>query len=196
MNVPDENGWTLLYEAAEMGDLPALNFWAGHGGDVNKAEKDGTSPLAVALALHHNAAAVFLIQHGADVNSKDRFGLMPLHFALQNLTDALKADEPDVVPDLVARGADVNAPGRLDSPPLEILEWSRPVAPPLGCTVAERARFDRVNAESLADMRLLVAHGADVNDRHGWGGQTLLQIASYRKDADAIRLLTDAGEKK
>ena len=196
LDMPDDYGKTMLYEAAETGDLATLKFCVDHGGSVNRADKAGRSPLAAALSTRHNAAASFLIQHGADINSKDKSGLMPLHFAMDNLTDALEAGEPDVVPDLVARGADVNAPGRLNAPPLEIMVRSRPVPSPPGRTPAQQARFDQVNAEGLADMRLLIAHGADVNNLNKWSGQTLLQIASNRKDAEAVQVLIGAGEKK
>src|SRR5687767_14707049 len=74
-----------MYQAADRGDTAALRRLLDAGVDVNVPCKDTTSmdrdtfeqsrtPLLVAAAGGHEAAAMLLVARGADVNARGSFG--------------------------------------------------------------------------------------------------------------------------
>jgi serine/threonine-protein phosphatase 6 regulatory ankyrin repeat subunit A/serine/threonine-protein phosphatase 6 regulatory ankyrin repeat subunit B len=164
--------------------------------------RDPKAELIWAIAEHRADVAMRLIREGADVNS--RFEWDPstaLWLAAGSKRDT--AEMTEVVKALVAKGADVNKPGRGGMPPLNnaILVRSVAVAQLLVEHGADLRAKDNLGFSALhmaADAgdaricKLLLEHGADVNATDKWGC-TPLDVAKPGQHADAIAVLKGAG---
>ena len=117
-------GFTPLLFAARVGDLESARVLLAAGADVNATTPEDGTALVVATASGHEELAVFLLENGADPNVSDAIGVTPLHWALQEGLRAISAGRtgatdrfwydnrgnmPDLVRELLARGADPNA---------------------------------------------------------------------------------------
>ncbi|KAF9625243.1 hypothetical protein IFM89_020829 [Coptis chinensis] len=70
--------------ASYNGDLYQLKSLIRSGGDPNKTDYDGRSPLHLAASKGYEDITLFLIQEGVDVNISDNFGNTPLFEAIKN----------------------------------------------------------------------------------------------------------------
>ncbi|KAG7986210.1 hypothetical protein I3843_03G069900 [Carya illinoinensis] len=75
--------------AAYHGDLYQLKGFIRTGGDPNKTDYDGRSPLHLAASRGHEDVTLFLIQEGVDINIRDYFGNTPLLEAIKNGHDRI-----------------------------------------------------------------------------------------------------------
>lgn len=75
--------------AAYHGDLYQLKGFIRAGGDPNKTDYDGRSPLHLAASRGHEDVTLFLIQEGVDINIRDYFGNTPLLEAIKNGHDRI-----------------------------------------------------------------------------------------------------------
>jgi ankyrin repeat protein len=89
------------------------------GADINVRMPGGGTPLHLAIQLHHDGLAAFLIGQGAHVKLVDDYGSTPLHLAVLDYrsglaslligqgADPLAADKQGLIPpDLVPPGVD------------------------------------------------------------------------------------------
>lgn len=60
-----------LHDAAEAGDLPAVQDSLGRSFPVNAFNELGLTPLHLAVRGEHFAVVEYLLRHGADVNAHD-----------------------------------------------------------------------------------------------------------------------------
>jgi ankyrin repeat protein len=124
-----------------------------------------------------------LISRGAPVNTRFSYGSSPL----------LATSQPEIIQALVNRGADVNAAdddgitaligavSRLDGKTTEFLldkgadteAQGHYVGTPLMCAIIYNPHFNPT-------LSLLLAHGANVNVRGGWGSTALITAATAR----------------
>ena len=83
-NTVNNNGYSLLYEAAYLGDLNATKLLLKYGANINLASNSDScsrTPLIEALRFRHLKVALFLAQKGADLTQKDScFERTPLHW--------------------------------------------------------------------------------------------------------------------
>jgi ankyrin repeat protein len=198
VNAANKLGRTALWHAVKGGRAADVEALLQAGVDVNKADKDGFSPLSVAASAQ---IATMLIEHGADLNAANRFGATALLYAarqgcadvvevlLQAGADVNKADENGFAPlsvaataviatMLIERGADVNAANKLGHTALLI--------------AGRKGRADVVKA--------LVQAGADLNkadmsgrlpltvaaDEGLWSLVTLLARLNRHANVDAL----------
>ena len=138
---------TRLADAAQGGDIAAVEALLQAGGDVDVPDSHGTAALHWATYRDDVAMVARLIAAGADVNRASRYGATPLSLACVAANPAIVEPLLDVgaYPNLVAAG----------EPPL------------LTC-----ARTGRVET-----VELLLAHGANPNVTDDWKGQTALMWA-------------------
>ena len=158
------DGATALQWAAHWNDLQMADLLLRAGADANAANNLGVTPLA--LACENAAAALVerLLAAGADPNRAQRSGLTPLMIAA-------RTGNANVVETLLARGAAVNA--AVGKTGHSALMWA----------VGEGHRDS---------VRLLVAHGADVDARAKTGFTPLL-FAARSGDVESAALLLAAG---
>ena len=138
---------TRLADAAQAGDIAAVEALLQAGGDVDVPDSHGTTALHWATYRDDIAMVARLIAAGADVNRANRYGATPLSLACVAANPAIVEPLLDVgaYPNLAAAG----------EPPL------------LTC-----ARTGRVET-----VELLLAHGANPNVTDDWKGQTALMWA-------------------
>jgi len=132
------------------------------------------SDMKILMAARSAAMVKMLLDHGSDPNMSDKNGATPLHYLVTS-PSAL-----DIVSILIRSGANVNAAaeGRGNGTPLhEASQW---YFEGLDHSVGERL------------IRLLVAHGADINASE-YMGKTLLHKAVENDKPDLLALALELG---
>ena len=76
--------------------------FADAGGDLDRPDSEGVTPLNDALRRHYVRLAQYLLSRGARINAPDRSGCTPLH-------TAVSSGDLELAKDLLRRGADPNA---------------------------------------------------------------------------------------
>lgn len=132
-----------LHEAAENGNVEAINVLLEAGADVNARNEDGGTPLHSAAARGHAKAVKRLLKEGADVNAKNKSGVTPLHVGARKY--------PYLAMVLLEAGADVHAKDEAGGTPLH-----------------HAAYFGRVKI-----ARVLLKAGADVHAKDEAGRTAL-----------------------
>ncbi|WP_372896087.1 ankyrin repeat domain-containing protein [Stieleria sp.] len=88
--------------AAHDGKLRVVELCLESGMDVNEADANGLTPLAMAAYNGHDAIVKLLIKHNATIDARDRTGKTPL-------IHAASGPAPTTVEILLDAGADINA---------------------------------------------------------------------------------------
>ena len=203
-------GQTALMWAAGEGHLLAMSELIRAGAEIGARSHAGFSALLFAVRQGHIDVARALLDAGADVNDslpkrsgrgwgtdnapegQPEVGASALEIAVSNAHFEIAAL-------LLERGADPNAAGP-GWTPLHTTSWVR--KPGVGSN--DPAPEGSGNVDSLAMVRKLVAHGADVNFRmtsarspgkHSLDtlGATPFLAAARTADADLMRLLHELG---
>jgi len=186
VNVKDRFGFTPLREAAWYGHKEIAELLLDKGTDVNaKGGPVGRTPLHEAALRGHKEIAELLIANGADVNAKDNYGATPLDWAIDDeiadlirnhggktgeewtaLIDAAADGNIEVVKQLLAAGANVNAKNKWGGTPLH---W------------AARGGHKEI-------VELLIAKGVNVNAKDDEGETPLDQAGtSWPEISDLLR---------
>lgn len=153
-----------LHDAASAGDVTAVKSLLDAGADRDSKDKNGETPLNLAILAGHDDVALMLLEAGASVEARNRGGFTPLHAAAY-------AGAPDIAAALLDRGADVNdRRNKAGVTPLSV--------------AAEQG-----NAEVA---KVLLDHGAgiEVAEQNGY---TPLTRALWRNQDKVIALLQAAG---
>jgi ankyrin repeat protein len=134
-----------LTRAINRQDLDALSTILKSGADVNSRDKDGRTPLMIAVSAGNASLKVinFLIDHGADVNLLEpRREWSCVHFAAA-------MNRVDIVGTLIAKGAALD---------LQDIDGNTPL---WRAVMSSQGKGDVI--------RLLLSHGADQNlkNKHG-----------------------------
>jgi ankyrin repeat protein len=163
-------GMTALHFAARDGQMDAVQELVADGAGVNEVSASTqTSPMVEALINAHFDVAKYLLEHGADPKLQNADGLTAL-YAVEDMQwrsntwypQPTAAEEKtnylDLMKELVAKGADINAR-------MTRVLWYRKFrygsdwADVAGATTFWRA----AQANDVAGMKLLVSLGADPN---------------------------------
>jgi ankyrin repeat protein len=219
VNSRDDDGNTLLMQAAVYATAADLDFLLSHGADVNAANKAGHT--ALMRAMPDLAKIKLLVEHGGDVNANVR-GTTPLLIA------AGTRSAGDVVKYLIQRGADLKAVDGLGldavmtaaaagaAGNLKILldagssgsseTKNRPVPTTTRISKLDQATIDRLKkrgegytalmsaarAECDTCIRLLLEHNADAKAKTD-AGMTALHYAAFKGNLSMVRLFLEAG---
>lgn len=152
-------------DAAERGDLEAVQGLLRQGADPNAAQNDGMTGLHWAASRNDTELARALLYAGATVRAATRLGgYAPLHLAS-------RAGHAEVAEVLLEAGADAN---RYTS---------------TGATAMHFA----AEADATGVIEALAARGGDVNARDRFAERTPLMFAAARGADRAVEALTSAG---
>jgi uncharacterized protein (TIGR03067 family) len=102
-----------LHRIVTKGNVKQVQSLLAKGADINKKNKQGETPLYVAVKRDDKAMVEFLVAEGADIDAKNKDGQTPLHIAARQ-------GHKYVAALLIERGAHPNAKNRWNRTPLDI----------------------------------------------------------------------------
>ncbi|KAK3600988.1 hypothetical protein CHS0354_008098 [Potamilus streckersoni] len=102
--VVNDSHQTMLHVCAKYNIVAALQFLVNCGGDVEKTNSEGQTPLILACKLSKPDCIYYLIQIQAKLDTRDNYGRIGLHYAA--LSNRLNGN---VLIALIRSGSDVNA---------------------------------------------------------------------------------------
>jgi ankyrin repeat protein len=192
-------GNSALHFAAREGQLEAVRELVAAGANVNVVSgSDHMSPLLQAIITGHFDIAKLLLEHSADPNLVSATaGLFPLwatidaRYAYHEWYPAPSVDQEntnylDLIKELLDHGANVNA--RLGSKP-----WFRTFGNSSGPDPAGSTAFWRAaQANDVAAMKLLIAHGADPNIKTTHGCSPLLVATGIQHSYQGANMVPEA----
>jgi len=131
---------------------------------ADSASPDGTTPLHLAVRANDLAAVNKLLAAGADAKSANRYGITALYLACENAN-------PAIIERLLQAGADANAVS----------------------TEGETALMTVARTGVVEAARVLLDHGAKVDAREEWHGQTALMWAVNEQHPAMVKELIAHG---
>lgn len=188
-----------LAKAIHDGDLKAVRAQLDGGVDVNARDADGNTPLLLAAVFAGPECVELLLKKGADANAANKAGATPLTRAA---TDYRKSKL------LIEAGADVKAKSGFGKTPIMIAAIKYGNSKTVKLLIDKRADAKARDANGVSPIlvaastgdldtvKMLVEHGADVNEmpgpnpRHG-GSRTPLGWAACRNDVPMVRYLLE-----
>ncbi|XP_074222432.1 ankyrin repeat and death domain-containing protein 1A isoform X4 [Camelus bactrianus] len=159
----DKLGRTAFHQAAEHGQLDALDFLVGSGCDHSVKDKEGNTALHLAARQGHLAVLQRLVDIRLDLEEQNAEGLTALHAAAERI-------HPDCVQLLLRAGSSVNALTQQGASPLHL---------------AVRHNFPVL-------VQLLIDSGSDL-DATDHRQQTPLHLAAEHAWQDIAEMLLVAG---
>ncbi len=103
LDVPTEEGGTLLHAAAAGGSLRIVETLVARGFDVNGRDRFGWVPLHFAVEQGRRENITFLKEKGADLNARNSLGQTPFNLAVER-------EDSEMIEFLKSLGADASAP--------------------------------------------------------------------------------------
>ncbi|SVE42319.1 uncharacterized protein METZ01_LOCUS495173, partial [marine metagenome] len=178
-----------LIKAAKIGSIQDIRHSLSEGANVNAKDNLGRCALYFAAEKNHKEIAELLIAEGADVNSENSGGQTPLYAAAwqghEELIDLFrkhggksKLELPDKKPIVDKRIIDAAQKGNIRFIKIRLADTVFPVdlnntKDQFGMTALDWAA--QRGYKEIAE--LLIASGADVNERHEFSGNTPLNWA-------------------
>jgi ankyrin repeat protein len=167
MNTRDDDAWTPLLAAATSDDhLPTIEYLIEHGADLDAVTRNGVSALMLSIRHGQYVVARFLVSKGADVNIAD------IVRGDTTLIDAAEREDPEIVRQIIQRGADINQTNDAKWTPI----------------------LQACKSGSLEVVKVLLEYGADPAEPCRCGcGTTPLQGACGQGHVEIVRYLLDLG---
>ena len=189
VNAPQGDGATALHWAVHLDDLATVDLLIRAGARVNVADDTGATPLYLASMNRHAALLERLLVAGANPNATLLNGETALMMCA-------RAGDPASVKSLLVHGAQVNAKERMHDQ--TALMWAvsekRPAVVKLLIEVgAEIGARSRAYPQVVTGEETQRAGREELNYTILRGGSTALLFAARVGDAEAARLLLDAG---
>lgn len=181
----NDEGQTLLYLKAQVGDVESVALLLGKGADVNAKDDAGTTPLhAAALRCclcgdekteqitKSTRVAALLLRNGADLNAADEHGNTPLITVAS--VSHVDGDGTKMAKLLLDKGADVNVRNKDGDTPL-----------------MTAARSSQLDGDYLGLAKILLSTGAGIQVKNN-AGFTAIDYARSRHNKSLAELLTRA----
>lgn len=184
----DTFGATPLHDAH---NAEAAEFLIAHGANIYARDKYGRTPLH---CVKYAGAAEVLIMHGANVNARDNYGGTPLHTLFSDNPVAI------IIPNmfseniqlLVKHGADINAQDDNGCTPLNIVLytakkfWFEDSSIFKEDSLLKHFYTQRAKNDFLDGIvRILIAHGADINAVDNAGNKASDVIEMLKKSENS-----------
>ncbi|MEM9884802.1 MAG: ankyrin repeat domain-containing protein [Bacteroidota bacterium] len=190
-NVSNEEGWTLLMEAADEANFDFVQFLVEKGADVNAQSNMGWTALMEAVDEESLKLVRYLIQQGANTNLKTYSDFtdsgsdhitFTVHRGWTALFEAVDQNTELLAALLIRNGANVNA------------SVSRTV---LNDNRTARAKYNNwtvlmeaVEREQPDMVRLLLSNGADAKAKNS-RGESVLDVARKTGNVQIINLINN-----
>ena len=185
VDAANDLGATPLWIASNNGSAAMVRRLLAAGAHPNVELLLGETPLMAASRSGNPDVVTQLIDKGAGVNARGARGQTPLMWAVSE-------QHPDVVKVLLSRGADIHARSDVLSqmmavPPHGKPEYNRMI--PFG---GETALMFAARVGDLESAKLLLAAGANVNDKDAWGVSAMV-LAAHSGFTGMVEFLLDKG---
>ncbi len=194
----DSQGYTPLHDSVYDNEPEPVQLLLEAGADANAATAQGFTPLHLAALDNADKVAELLLTHGSRVNTAANDGETPLAFAAMT-------GNADLVRTLLRAGANANTAETDGMTPLlraayygdsaEVLQLLAEAGANLHATTQDSgagALHYAAPGGREANLRALLALGADVNARDKLGATALLRAVAMRQSA-CVQLLLEAG---
>ncbi|MBY0403162.1 MAG: ankyrin repeat domain-containing protein, partial [Cyanobacteria bacterium] len=181
LDEPDENGSTLMIEAARLGDLGAAKTLLEKGAKLNAANLDGWTPLHQAAFQNNPKMVSWLLSNGADVDP------LFVQKSGQPNADILVADT--LVEDAYESGTR-DPDGSLA--PSESVIPSTSLATSLATPLGDTPLHWAARAGDFQVIQLLAQKGAQINAQDTFGN-TPLHIAADTGNINGVKALLSIG---
>jgi ankyrin len=183
VNAKNDLGVTPLWTASLNGSAVMVRKLLDAGANPNVPLLLGETPLMAAARSGNPEVVGQLLAKGANANLRAARGQTALMWAVAE-------KHPEVVKVLLAHGADVHARSEswrqvMAVPPHGYLEYNRAI--PHG---ADTALMFAARVGDLTSAKLLVAAGANVNDRDAWGVSATV-LAAHSGYEELVEFLLD-----
>jgi len=162
LSYQDTDGSSLIHSAVSGNSISAVRILVDAGVNPNLADKQGNTPLHLAISNHNEDMVTYLLNNGADKNAK------VVDSQMTPLMVAVTWQAYDIVGRLVEAGVDVNIPDKNKQTPLH----------------------KAVNIGDERLVRTLIAHHADILARDDVG-RTPALVAKTLSRAVIQKLLSD-----
>ena len=169
VDVQSDDKRTPLYAASSHGQVDIIRWLLNRGADVDARTSDGDTPLSQAAFKMQLGAVQVLFDHHADINSQDTAGRTSLYSILAYCGS--KEKFADMVRLLLELGADPN----------------------ICATFNQRTPLHDASSQGLLKAaRLLLSHGAQVDEKDGWE-TTPFELAASKGHEELTKLLVEHG---
>ena len=185
LDAANDLGATPLWIASRNGSAVMVRRLLQAGAHPNVALLLGETPLMAASHSGNPDVVAQLIEKGASVNARGARGQTALMWAVSE-------QHPGVVQVLLSHGADIQARSdvlsqMMAAPPHGKPEYNRMI--PFG---GETALLFAARVGDLASAKLLLAAGANVNDKDAWGVSAMV-LAAHSGFTEMVEYLLDQG---
>jgi uncharacterized protein len=185
VDAANDLGATPLWIASRNGSAVMVRRLLQAGAHTNVALLLGETPLMAASHSGNPDVVAQLIEKGASVNARGARGQTALMWAVSE-------QHPGVVQVLLSHGADIQARSdvlsqMMAAPPHGKPEYNRMI--PFG---GETALVFAARVGDLASAKLLLAAGANVNDKDAWGVSAMV-LAAHSGFTEMVAYLLDQG---
>ena len=188
VNAANDLGVTPLWTACENGSAAMVRRLLQGGANPNPALPSGETPLMTAARKGNPDVVRALLAAGADVDAKEH-----AHGQQTALMWAVAQQHPDVVEVLLAHGARVDAWSKVWT---EVVKTSPDPSNPDYIMDLQQGGYTPLlfaaRVGGLASAKLLVAAGADVNDRAP-SGTSALVVAAHSGHGELAGFLLEKG---
>lgn len=191
-------GFTAAMYAARQNMPEAIKALAESGANLDERDADGATALHLAIVNQHYDTAIVLLNVGASPNVQDNSGMSGVYAAVDmagfrsdigrpNRVAQDKANALDVLKAALEHGGDPNL--ALTKAIIGRHHGGGDAQLGKGSTAVSRA----IKGNDMASVRLLAAHGANLNVKNSKGGETALHAAAKQGKGSLVKELLELG---